>query len=56
MGSAIIGMTFVGAVLAYALISNSRAHAARLREAQFVARHLGAGRWAEGPLRLLTGP
>ena len=56
MDSAIVGMTLAGAVLAYALISNSRAHATRRREAEFFARHLRAGGRVDGALRLLTGP
>ena len=54
--SMIVGMTFAGAILAYALISNSRTHAARLREAEFFGRHLRAVRRMDGPLRLLMGP
>ncbi len=56
MGSAIIAMTLAGAALAYALISHSRAHATRRREAQFVARRLQAGKGLDRGLRLLTGP
>ncbi len=56
MDSTIVGMTVAGAVLAYALISNSRARATRRREAEFFARHLRAGRRLEVRLRLLTGP
>ena len=56
MDSTIVGMTLAGAVFAYALISNSRAHATRQREAEFFGRHLRAGRRLEVRLHLLTGP
>ena len=54
--STIVGLTLAGAVLAYALISHSRAHATRQREAEFFARHLRAGKPIDSRLRLLTGP
>ncbi len=51
MDSTIIGVTFAAAALAYVLIHNARAHAAaRQREAEFFARHLGAGRFGTGEL------
>ncbi len=56
MDTMIVGMTVAGAALAFALISNSRTHAARQKEAEFFARHLRAGKRFDGPLRLLIGP
>ncbi len=53
MDSTILGLSLVGAVLAYALITNSRAHAMRQREAEFFARHLRVGRRIDGGFRLL---
>jgi hypothetical protein len=55
MDSTIVGMTLAGAVFAFALISNSRTQDIRRREAEFLARHLRAGRRVNGRL-LLTGP
>jgi len=52
----IVGMTFAGAVLAFALINNSRERAARRREAEFFGRHLRVGRRMRPPLLLLMGP
>jgi hypothetical protein len=56
MDSVIVGVTLAGAILAFALISNSRTQAIRRREAEFFARHLRAGRRFDNPLRLLMGP
>jgi len=52
----IVGVTLAAAGLAFALISHSRTHAARRREAEFLARHLRGSRRLEGPLRLLIWP
>ncbi len=54
MDSTILGVTLAGAVFAYALISNSRTHDLRRREAEFFARHLRAGRRIPGRFLLLT--
>ena len=54
MDSTILGVSLVGAVFAFALISNSRTHAARQREAAFFGRHLRAGRRMRPRLLLLT--
>ena len=43
MDSTILGVPLAGAVFAFALISNSRTHALRRREAEFFARHLHSG-------------
>jgi hypothetical protein len=56
MDSTVLGMTLAGAVFAFALISNSRAHAMRQREADFFARHLRVGRRIDGGFRLLPEP
>ena len=54
MDSTILSVTLAGAVFAYALISNSRTHDLRRREAEFFARHLRAGRRIPGRFLLLT--
>ncbi len=54
MDSTILSVTLAGAVFAFALITNSRAHDLRRREAEFFARHLRAGRRMPGPFLLLT--
>ena len=56
MDSTVLGITLAGAVLAFALITKSRAHAMRQREAEFFARHLHVGRRIDGGFRLLPDP
>ena len=56
MDLTIFGVTLAGAVFAYALITKSRSHALRQREAEFFARHLHPGQWIEGEFRLLSDP
>lgn len=56
MDLTIVGVTLAGAVFAYALITKSRSHALRRREAEFFARHLHPGQWIEGEFRLLSDP
>jgi hypothetical protein len=56
MDSTIVGLSLVGAVLAYALITYSRTQAMRQREAEFFARHLRVGRRIDSRLRLLPEP
>ncbi len=53
MDSTVVGLTLAAAGFAYALISKSRTHALRQREAEFFARHLHIGRQIEGGFRLL---
>ncbi len=56
MDTTILGVTFAAAALAYALIRNARTYAAaRQREAEFFARHLGAGRFGRGELYASEG-
>jgi len=54
MDSMIVGVT-VAAAFAFSLINYSRVQDLRRREAEFLARHLRAGRRLNGRL-LLTGP
>ncbi len=54
MDSTILSVTLAGAVFAFALITNSRSHDLRRREAEFLGRHLRAGRRARGRFLLLT--